>query len=201
MKLPRFYPLLDPARELPLEMQARVLADCGVLFAQIRHKENWSQELLNEARRVRQSLPDLIINDRADVAAMLHTGVHVGQTDLPPRDVRKLLPEATVGFSTHNERQVENSLAQPIDYVAFGPIFPTASKKNPDPVVGLEGLRRARALTKMPLVAIGGVNRGNAFSVLEAGADSVAVIGDLYPVETSASAFRARVEEWQRLLN
>ena len=157
--------------------------------------------MLDTAREVRELMPELIVNDRADIAAMVGAGLHVGQTDLAPREVRRMLPEATVGLSTHNEPQVQAAIREPVDYIAFGPIFTTASKKNPDPVVGLEGLRRARALTKMPLVAIGGIDRGNALSVLEAGADSVAIIGDLYPAEGSAGAFHARVGEWHRLLN
>ena len=101
-----------------------------------------------------------------------------------------------IGFSTHNETQLRAAEDEPVDYVALGPIFGTATKENPDPVVGLEELRRLRPLTKRPLVAIGGITRENAKAVLDAGADSVAVIGDLFP---ESGRLRDRVAEWLTL--
>lgn len=138
-----------------------------------------------------------VINDRADVAMLLDAAVHLGQDDLPPTAARRIMAqESIIGFSTHNEAQLRAGDQEPVDYLAIGPIFATGSKQNPDPVVGLEELRRLRALTKKPLVAIGGITRATASSVLQAGADMVAVIGDLYPEPCTKSALRARTEEW-----
>jgi thiamine-phosphate pyrophosphorylase len=142
-----------------------------------------------------------VIDDRADIALLLNAGVHVGQQDLPPSDVRRLIgPDRILGFSTHNEAQLRAAADEPADYLALGPIFETGSKQKPDPVVGLEELRRLRPLDRRPLAAIGGITRENARAVLEAGADSVAVIGDLLPPELSYESIRARMEEWQRIV-
>lgn len=124
----------------------------------------------------------IIVNDRVDVAlAAGADGVHLGQDDLPPAEARKILgPDAIIGFSTHSVEQATAALELPIDYLAIGPIFATSTKLNPDPVVGLEGLREVRsAIGSFPLVAIGGIDRENARSVLDARADSVALISDL----------------------
>jgi thiamine-phosphate pyrophosphorylase len=123
----------------------------------------------------------LIMNDRADLClAADFDGVHVGQDDLSPESVRKIIGrDRWLGVSTHNPEQLREADLTSADYLAIGPVFATSSKLNPDPVVGLDGVRRARALTRKPLVAIGGITRGNAASVVEAGADSVAVISDL----------------------
>ncbi|MBM3746488.1 MAG: thiamine phosphate synthase, partial [Acidobacteria bacterium] len=142
-----------------------------------------------------------IVDDRADIALLVDAGLHVGQDDLPPGDARQLLgPERVLGFSTHNEAQLTAALAEPADYLAFGPVFPTVTKERPDPVVGLEELRRMRRLADRPLVAIGGITRYNALEALAAGADSLAVIGDLYPELCTAESLRARMEEWQQLV-
>jgi thiamine-phosphate pyrophosphorylase len=123
----------------------------------------------------------LIINDRADLClAADFDCVHVGQDDLSPESVRKIIgAECWLGVSTHNPDQLREADLTPADYLAIGPVFATSSKQNPDPIVGLEGVRRARALTRKPLVAIGGITRSNAAAVIDAGADSVAVISDL----------------------
>lgn len=134
----------------------------------------------------------LIMNDRADLClAAEFDGVHVGQDDLSSESVRKIIgPERWLGVSTHNPEQLSEADLTSADYLAVGPVFGTTSKANPDPVVGLEGVRRARALTRKPLVAIGGITRANAASVIEAGADSVAVISDLLrEPRKSAEAF------------
>jgi thiamine-phosphate pyrophosphorylase len=122
-----------------------------------------------------------MMNDRADLClAAEFDGVHVGQDDLSPEGARKIVGTGRwVGVSTHNERQVAEAEKTSADYIAIGPVFATASKQNPDPVVGLPGVRRARELTGKPLVAIGGITRQNCGSVIEAGADAVAVISDL----------------------
>jgi thiamine-phosphate pyrophosphorylase len=128
----------------------------------------------------------LIMNDRADLCLAAHfDGVHVGQDDLSPESVRRIISsgnpgnECWLGVSTHNPEQLREADLTSADYLAIGPVFSTSSKDKPDPVVGLEGVRRARELTRKPLVAIGGITRANAASVIEAGADSVAVISDL----------------------
>jgi thiamine-phosphate pyrophosphorylase len=121
------------------------------------------------------------MNDRADLALVAgFDGVHVGQDDLSPEGARKVIgPELWLGVSTHTPEQVREADHSSADYIAIGPVFSTASKSNPDPVIGLEGVRRARQLTRKPLVAIGGITRANCRSVIEARADSVAVISDL----------------------
>jgi thiamine-phosphate pyrophosphorylase len=144
----------------------------------------------------------LIINDRADVALMAHAhGVHVGQEDLQPPLVRNLIgPRMLLGYSTHNREQFFAATRFPVDYVALGPIFGTTTKENPDPVVGLETLKLCTGLTGLPVVGIGGITRANAQSVLQSGAVSVAVIGDLVPDPCDADSLRQRLEEWMRLL-
>jgi len=138
----------------------------------------------------------LIMNDRTDLClAVGYDGVHLGQDDLPAESARLVVgAEKIVGVSTHNLAQVKEADAGPADYIAIGPVFPTTGKKNPDMVVGLEGVRAARAATSKPLVAIGGITRSNAKSVIEAGADSVAVISGLL------SSPRKMAEEFLRLL-
>jgi len=152
------------------------------------------------ARLCREAGAVFIVDDRADIAMLLEAGLHVGQDDLPPRDARRLMgPDAVIGFSSHNRQQICAAGGEPADYLAFGPVFSTASKRNPDPVTGIEGLKECRALVDKPLVAIGGITRETARAAWEAGADSVAVIGDLVPAESSYAALRQRMEEWQQL--
>ena len=151
---------------------------------------------LDKSSRARVSAPhlQLIMNDRADLClAADFDGVHVGQDDLSPESVRAIIgPERWLGVSTHNPEQLREADLTSADYLAVGPVFATASKEKPDPVVGLEGVRRARSLTRKPLVAIGGITRANAASVIEAGADSVAVISDLIkePRKSAEEFFR-----------
>ena len=142
--------------------------------------------MLAEARELKALLGGqvrLIMNDRADLClAADFDGVHVGQEDLSPEGARRVIgSNLWLGVSTHNPEQMRVADAGPADYVAIGPAYATSSKERPDPVIGLEGVRRARQLTRKPLVAIGGINRGNALEVLHAGADTVAVISDLLP--------------------
>ena len=136
----------------------------------------------------------LIMNDRADLClASDFDGVHIGQEDLSPDSVRKIIgPHRWLGVSAHNPEQIREADLTSADYLAIGPVFATSSKEKPDPVVGLEGVRRARELTRKPLVAIGGITRANAASVIEAGADSVAVISDLLrePRKSAEEFFR-----------
>jgi thiamine-phosphate pyrophosphorylase len=134
------------------------------------------------------------MNDRADLALVAEfDGVHVGQDDPLPESARRIIGvERWLGVSTHNPEQVAEADQTSADYLAIGPVFSTSSKEKPDPVIGLEGVRRARSLTRKPLVAIGGITRANAASVIEAGADSVAVISDLLrePGKSAEEFFR-----------
>jgi thiamine-phosphate pyrophosphorylase len=187
--LPRFYPILDAGlllrAGLSVESFARELREAGIRFLQYRDKDAADEVLLERATLLRRIFPPsdsrLILNDRVPlVLSAGYDGVHVGQDDLSPAEARALLgPEVIVGISTHGESQLVKAADSPVDYVAIGPVFATSSKQVPDPVVGLEGVRAARALTHKPLVAIGGITRANCAAVIEAGADSVAVISDL----------------------
>ena len=208
-QLPRLYPILDTEtltrRGLNVTAAAAAMLEGGASILQIRHKGHWSRDFFESAREVarlcRESGATLVIDDRADFAMLLEAGLHVGQDDLSPRDVRKLIgSEPLLGFSSHNVKQLCAAAGEPVDYVALGPVFATRSKQNSDPVVGVEEVRRCRPLVDKPLVAIGGITRENALAVLRAGADAVAVISDLVPEPASARSLRERMEEWQRLL-
>lgn len=200
MKLPRFYPVIDADR-IPAVPAAEELLAAGARILQFRHKSFFSRQAFEDASRIAELCRDagalFIVNDRADIAKLLDAGLHLGQDDLAPSDARRILPASNIiGFSTHNEQQLIAADREPVDYLAIGPIFATASKQNPDPVVGLERLRALRSLTQKPLVAIGGITRDRAPEVFEAGADSVAIIGDLIPNFYAPASLRARAEEW-----
>jgi thiamine-phosphate pyrophosphorylase len=163
---------------------AQELAAGGVTLLQYRNKSGNPRQMLEQARELKRLLGDavkLIMNDRADLClAAGFGGVHVGQDDLSPDSARRIIGrKLTLGVSTHNPEQVKEADKTSADYIAIGPVFATSTKSNPDPVVGLDGVRQARALTRKPLVAIGGITRANCRSVIEAGADAVAVISDL----------------------
>lgn len=190
-RIPRLYAIIDPAQTgdiAPLSV-AESLLSSGVRLIQYRGKTDTSRRMFEVccamAERVCQAGGTFIVNDRADLARLSRAdGVHVGQDDLTVEQARGiLLPEQRVGVSTHTRAQMEEAAATSADYIAFGPIFPTGSKEHPDPVVGLEQLREMRKLTRKPLVAIGGITLDNAASVIDAGADSVAVIHDLLAAE------------------
>ena len=214
-QLPTLYAILDigpshATAELIRFAQELVAAGCTLL--QYRNKSGNARVMLEQARELKKQLAfhshfsqnrgevghstpvRLIMNDRADLClAAEFDGVHVGQDDLSPESVRKIIgPDRWLGVSTHNPEQLREADLTSADYLAIGPVFATSSKEKPDPVVGLEGVRRARALTRKPLVAIGGVTRSNAASVIEAGADSVAVISDLVrdPRKSAEDFFR-----------
>jgi thiamine-phosphate pyrophosphorylase len=208
MKLPPVYPILDVAtlerRSIPVIEAAEALLEAGASILQWRDKRPVTRESFLLAEKVaalcQQSGVIWIVNDRADIARILEAGLHLGQDDLPVSLARKVVGDsALVGLSTHNRAQLEAGEREPADYLALGPIFGTASKENPDPVVGVETLRECRHLTRKPLVAIGGITRENALAVWQAGADAVAVIGDLYPEKGSKAGVRERMEEWLRL--
>jgi thiamine-phosphate pyrophosphorylase len=209
MNLPRLYPILDTESlagcGIAIEAAAAAFLEGGAGILQIRHKSHWRRDIFESAKQVarlcRQAGVPLIVNDRADFALLLEAGLHVGQDDLAPGDARKLLgPGAVIGFSSHNVDQLSAAGGEPVDYVAFGPVFPTASKRHPDPVVGVDEIRRCRALVEKSLVAIGGITLENALDVLGAGADSVAIIAGLLPQSPTARSLRERMEQWQLLL-
>jgi thiamine-phosphate pyrophosphorylase len=190
-RLPRLYPILDAGlllrAGLSIEGFARELREAGIRFLQYRDKEATVEVVLERAALLRTIFPVsdscLILNDRVSlVSTARYDGIHVGQEDLSPTQTRATLgPEVLIGVSTHSEDQLRSATHSPADYVAIGPVFATASKLDPDPVVGIDGVRAARAMTTKPLVAIGGISRSNCAAVIEAGADSVAVISDLIP--------------------
>jgi thiamine-phosphate pyrophosphorylase len=190
-RIPRLYAIIDPTRTSGLApvAVAEILLSAGVRLIQYRAKTETSRRQFEVgcemAELVRQAGGTFIFNDRADLARLTGAGgVHLGQEDLPVELARRvLLPGQWVGVSTHTQAQMAEAETTSADYVAFGPIFPTASKERPDPVVGLERLRLVRGMTSKPLVAIGGITLANAPSVMEAGADSVAVIHDLLAAE------------------
>ena len=183
MQLPRVYPITDfRLSGLTHAEQVRLLSLGGASFIQLREKQMLALEFFEQAKAARQSGVQLIINDRVDIAlAAGASGVHLGQDDLPPEAARKLLgPQAIIGYSTHNVDQAVSAAKLPIDYLAIGPIFSTSTKSDTAPVLGLEGLRAVReAIGEFPLVAIGGITHANARDVIDAGADSVAVISAL----------------------
>jgi thiamine-phosphate pyrophosphorylase len=198
-KFPALYPILDTElvlrgtnteqRRALLQRLVRQLAEAGVEILQYRNKRDDDALVLEDARAMRDVAGNvgpvpmrLILNDRASLVATAGwDGVHLGQEDLSPEEARLLLGQrALVGRSTHNEEQVVLANLEPVDYIAIGPVFSTASKTDTSPVIGLEGVRRARALTDKPLVAIGGITLQTAAAVYEAGADSVAVISAIF---------------------
>jgi thiamine-phosphate pyrophosphorylase len=187
LNLPKVYPITDiQLSGLSHAEQVARLIEGGASLIQLRDKHSTPREFYREAaaalKVARAHQVALIINDRADIALALKAdGVHLGQTDMPAAAARRLLgQEAIIGFSTHNLEQAKLAASLPIDYLAFGPIFPTASKENPDPITGLEALRELCEIKgSMPLVAIGGIMFGNAATVFKAGADAVALIAEL----------------------
>ena len=185
--LPRLYAIADrsmfPDDRLFFQF-VEELVGAGVTLLQYRNKSGNVEQMLEEAREIKRLAGNtirLIMNDRADLCvAAKFAGVHVGQDDLSPDGARRVIGrEKWMGISTHNPEQLKAADKTSADYLAIGPVFATSSKTNPDPVVGLEGVRAARGLTQKTLVAIGGITRENCRSVIEAGANSVAVISDL----------------------
>jgi thiamine-phosphate pyrophosphorylase len=237
--LPRIYPILDTASldraRIGTTEAAEAFLEGGAEILQLRHKSFWTRETFAEAERIaalcRAAHALFIVNDRADYAALLGAGLHLGQEDLSPTDARLVVgPDAITGLSTHNSEQIRAAEAEPVDYLAFGPVFATNSKRTgrgarlhsignfspaaarsasvvrafsgedrPDRAVGIEGLRAGRALTRKPLVAIGGITRDNASTCWSAGADSVAIIADLIPLSCTKTTLRNRMTEWQSL--
>jgi thiamine-phosphate pyrophosphorylase len=200
ISLPRLYAILDADCFADTEALCRAaseLAAGGVTLMQYRNKSGNARQMLEQARELRKCLGNsvrLIMNDRADLCrAAEFDGVHVGQDDLSPEGARKVIgKELWLGVSTHNPEQLGQADKTTADYLAIGPVFATGSKANPDPVVGLEGVRLVRGLTRKPIVAIGGISRANCREVIAAGADAVAVISDLLrePRKSAEEFFR-----------
>lgn len=190
MELPRLYAILDTAayesRGFALPEAAETLLQAGVRMLQYRHKAEFTEERFQEAKAISENCRNsgalFFMNDRVDYACLLHCGVHLGQDDLPVIEARKVAgPDMPIGLSTHTAEQLREAAALPVDYVAVGPIFHTASKAKPEPIIGLAGVPVLRGLVHHPLVAIGGIHLESALSVLDSGADSVAVISGLLP--------------------
>jgi thiamine-phosphate pyrophosphorylase len=198
MVIPRLYAIVDAAfftSGEDLEHFVEELVSAEVTLIQYRDKTNNSRSVLMHARQLAAIVSGrakLILNDRADLCVIAGwDGVHLGQDDLAPAEARKIIgDEPWLGISTHSPAQIVEADKELANYVAIGPVFSTASKQNPDPVVGVEGVQKARSLTSKPLVAIGGITLSNARSVMDAGADSVAVISALLTnPRKSAEAF------------
>ena len=198
------YPILDArtlrANGVEALEAAQACAAAGLRLVQYRHKDLWtrreSQEVEALARLLHEANILFIVNDRADIAlAVGADGVHLGQEDLTPEAVRSFAGDKLlIGLSTHNEAQLRAAADTPADYVAIGPIYATASKERPDPIVGLDGLSEARRLTGRPLVAIGGITRERGPEVYAAGADCCAVVADLFRGD-----WRRAIREWAQI--
>lgn len=201
MMLPKLYPITDVyLSNLSHAEQVERLATGGASIIQLREKKAAPREFyeaalaaLQVARRLNVKL---IINDRVDIALAIGAdGVHLGQDDLPPEQARKILGErCIIGYSTHDLKQALAADSMPIDYIAIGPIFQTSTKENPDPVVGLNLIAQLKSQITKPLVAIGGITLENAKAVFAAGADSVAVISELYATGEISARVRAFLE-------
>jgi thiamine-phosphate pyrophosphorylase len=212
LKVPPLYPIIDfgffaakPDPIAAIVRYAEELIEAGSTLIQLRDKSQPEQprrflSCARELRRVTFDRATLFINDRVDICLAADAdGVHLGQNDLSPESARKIFDQVkdgktrVIGFSTHNLAQVREADALPVDYIAIGPVFATGSKANPDPVVGLEGVRQVRHATRKPLVAIGGITPQNCSQVKAAGADAVAVISDLLESPAKAVADFLRV--------
>jgi thiamine-phosphate pyrophosphorylase len=186
LAMPRLYVVLDAGLiQSSVQVIAEQLMGAGVRLLQYRAKTLPARKMLEEAtelaRTAHKAGAKFFVNDRPDVAYLAGAdGVHVGQDDLDAEAVRAVIGEERwVGVSTHDKEQFGRAASSSADYIAIGPVFATTSKVNPDPVVGTELIRKLRPLTQRPIVAIGGITLERAAEVIEAGADSVAVISDI----------------------
>jgi thiamine-phosphate pyrophosphorylase len=202
--LPRLYVILDAALITSPERECALsLAEAGVRLLQYRNKSASPRQYLASSRELAELLcprgVSFFVNDRPDVAVLAGgIGVHVGQDDLDVGQARRVVGhERLVGISTHNLEQFEQAAASSADYIAVGPIFNTSSKANPDPIVGLDLLRKARKLTDKPIVAIGGITLERAVATIEAGADSVAVISGILSAPDPAQRAREYINTLQ----
>jgi thiamine-phosphate pyrophosphorylase len=201
LALPPLYVILDAAL-LPCDpiVLIKNLLEAGARLFQYRNKTSSSRELLQASQAlcltVVQHRGMFVVNDRADIARLSGaSGVHLGQEDLSIAAARQVVGnKSLIGLSTHNLRQFQAAAESDADYIAVGPIFATGSKRNPDPVVGLDLVRQARKLTSKPIVAIGGITAERALEVTDAGADSVAVISDILSAKNPAKRVRQYLE-------
>ena len=212
MTLPRLYPIIDfsyfaaePDPIAAIAGYAEELMSAGITLLQLRDKSQPEAlrrflSCARELRRVTRDRATLMMNDRVDLCLAAEAdGCHLGQDDLSPTAARRIFDTVKdgksriIGFSTHNLDQLREADTLPVDYVAIGPVFATSSKMNPDPVVGVEGVRQARQVTRKPLIAIGGITRQNCRQVIDCGADAVAVISDLFESPAKAVADFLRV--------
>jgi len=196
--LPRLYAIADAAFGDPVVL-ASELFDGGARLVQIRNKIASDREFFNQVVAILKFAPPdsrVIVNDRADVALLSGAGgVHLGQTDLPLQRIRRILSVTQIlGYSTHNSMQAVDAERLPVDYIAAGPVFPTSTKADADPVIGLNGLREICSRVSRPVVAIGGITMQNAREVFACGASSVAVISDLL----NSGDVARRTQEWLR---
>jgi len=203
LALPPLYVILDAALlpSDPTEFVKRLL-DAGAFWFQYRNKTSSSRELLHASQALcvtaRQEKATFVVNDRPDIARLVGaSGVHVGQEDLNVSAARAVVGnDAILGVSTHNLEQFRTAAEWDADYIAVGPIFETRSKAKSDPVVGLDLIRETRKLTSKPIVAIRGITLERAASVIDAGADCVAVISDILAAKNPA----ARVKQYLEIL-
>lgn len=193
------YPILDTGHlhGHPLESVLEAAIDGGAAWIQIRHKADFTRDFVKTLEACAKRKRDVILNDRADYAALFGLGLHVGQTDLPAATAREIIgPKAILGLSTHNASQLAVAQDLPVDYLAIGPIFATQSKANPDPVVGIQTF-----YSRHPLVAIGGITLDNAHELLSMGIEKVSVISALWQAPYTLKSFRDNVTRWQHHLN
>lgn len=187
----------------PLINIVRAAISGGVKMVQIREKHSNTRDFLELAKLLVQEIQSqgipIIINDRVDIAlASGAAGVHVGQSDMPVKDVRALLgPRAIIGLSVENEGQILKTEQEPVQYLGISPVFATSTKTDTAHAWGLEGLRKARSLTSLPLVAIGGINDTNAGEVLQAGANSLAVVSAICSATDPKMAAQKLCSIWQ----
>lgn len=206
--LPRIYPIVDTAslaarRLTPLDA-ARAMIEGGAHILQFRHKEAFHRTVVEEAERIAALCAAagvlFVMNDRVDLARLFGCALHLGQDDLPPRMARKVVgDDLPIGYSTHHLKQLREAAAEPVDYLAIGPVFGTLSKQNPDPMVGLEALREIVSASPVPLVAIGGITIENAQRLFDVGVGSVSLIQDLYALGDTLPEIGRRVRQWHDL--
>jgi thiamine-phosphate pyrophosphorylase len=202
----RVYPIADTEilarRGFEPAAFVEALLDGGARLVQFRHKPSYTRQSYEQLEKIaglcRAADAQLIVNDRADFAAIFDAGLHVGQDDLPPALARRVMGGRMLGLSTHTEAQLRAAAGESVDYVALGPLFRTDSKRNAEPEVGIQHLKAWRLLVAKPLVAIGGITLENAQAALSAGADCVAVIGALLPESNDLGQVKARMETWIR---
>jgi thiamine-phosphate pyrophosphorylase len=183
LQSPFLYPILDDVRSSDLVRDAQDVIRAGAIILQLRAKRLSNKKLFQITSEIlaKNSEITLIINDRVDICLVTDAaGVHLGQNDFPVPDARNLLPHSIIGISTHNIHQFQLAMDYPVDYISIGPIFPTSSKLNPDPVVGISLLKQAKEITNKPLVCIGGIQAKDIPDLIKNGANGIAVISELY---------------------